>query len=330
MHSKFCILDSKRAMNMAIGLPECTQFVLSYSSSDCTKLSTYFLLKRGEASLHRISTIAESRFAIYRINGTRAPFPNILLEYLWFCRILTHHVFLICWTHMELPIHRTTKSDCFVVAMDELPGATAEDYCSHISNSVGNLARVYSHFHDDTDYKRTNHCTHLLIVLLQICLLNKSWNKSLNELKCHLHPLDTIATDTIAALKMCSEQNIVGKVWGKDCIARNIVLAINKLRFKNGKGDLVDLQHFCIDEKLPHGIIPQYRGNRLHILFHICIQYHSMLIKLFETGTSCGGLRSSILANFVTDTVQVEMQVLGLIGKILTGPWMKAFYTSSV
>ena len=38
--------------------------------------------------------------------------------------------------------------------MDELPGATAEDYCSHISNSVGNLARVYSHFHDDTDYKR--------------------------------------------------------------------------------------------------------------------------------------------------------------------------------
>ena len=28
--------------------------------SDCIKLSTYFLLKRGEASLHRISTFAES------------------------------------------------------------------------------------------------------------------------------------------------------------------------------------------------------------------------------------------------------------------------------
>ena len=32
----------------------------------------------------------------------------------------------------------------------------------------------------------------------------------------------------------------------------------------------------------------------------------------------------------VSDTAQVEMHVLGLIGKILTEPWMKAFYTSSV
>ena len=37
--------------------------------------------------------------------------------------------------------------------MDELPGATAEDYCLHISDSVDNLARVYLHFHDDTDYQ---------------------------------------------------------------------------------------------------------------------------------------------------------------------------------
>ena len=50
-------------------------------------------------------------------------------------------------------IHITTKSDCFVVAVDELPGATAEDYCLHISNSVDNLARVYLHFHDGTDYQ---------------------------------------------------------------------------------------------------------------------------------------------------------------------------------
>ena len=32
--------------------------------------------------------------------------------------------------------------------MDELPGATAEDYCLHISNSFDNLAKVYSLFHE--------------------------------------------------------------------------------------------------------------------------------------------------------------------------------------
>ena len=65
----------------------------------------------------------------------------------------------------------------------------------------------------------------------------------MNELNCHLHPLDSIAKETRAALKTC-EQNIVGKVWGRDFIAGNIVLAMNKLRFKMEKGILLDLQHF--------------------------------------------------------------------------------------
>ena len=52
--------------------------------------------------------------------------------------------------------------------------------------------------------------------------------------------------------------------------------------------------------------------------------------NFLEIGTLCGGLRASLLADFVTETALVEMQVLGLIGKILTGPWMRTFYTSSV
>ena len=185
-------------------------------------------------------------------------------------------------------MHITTKSDCFVVAVDELPGATAEDYCLHISNSFDNLARVYSHFHKAeyqivrkqiianisntlTDRVATHHAA--------IQLLDTSWNKSLNELNCHLHPLDSIAKETrAAALKTC-EQNIVGNVWGRDCIAGSIVLAMNKLRFKNGKGDPRGFATFLYNEQLPRGIIPRYRGNRLHILFHICgiyVQYHSV------------------------------------------------------
>ena len=223
-------------------------------------------------------------------------------------------------------IHITTKSDCFV---NELPGATAEDYCLHISNSFDNLARVYSHFHEAeyqtvrkqiianisntlTDRVATKHAA--------IQLLDISWNKSLNELNCHLHPLHSIAKETRTTLKTC-EQNIVEKVWGRDYIAGNIVLAMNKLRFKNGKGDPRGFATFLYNEQLPCGIIPRYRGNRLHILFHICgiyVKYRSALANFLETGTLCGGLRASLLADFVTETALVEMQVLGLIGKILS------------
>ena len=37
-----------------------------------------------------------------------------------------------------------------------------------------------------------------------------------------------------------------------------------------------------------------------------------------ETGSLFGGLRASLLADYVTETALVEMQMLGLIGKILS------------
>ena len=55
---------------------------------------------------------------------------------------------------------------------------------------------------------------------------------------------------------------------------------------------------FLFNKQLPRGIIPRYRGNRLHILFHTCgiyVQYHSVLANFLETGTLCGGLRASLL-----------------------------------
>ena len=59
------------------------------------------------------------------------------------------------------------------------------------------------------------------------------------------------------------------------------------------------------------------------------MEHHAVLKMYLEKGTSCGGLRASIFADFVFTTAEVEMQVLGLIGKLLTGPLMKAFYTSA-
>lgn len=164
-----------------------------------------------------------------------------------------------------------------------------------------------------------------------IQLVNAAWDKSLNELNCHLHPLDSIATKARSALKQC-ERGASGNVWGSDCVAGNIVLQMNKLRFKDGKGDPQGFKSFLDDAGLPRGLVLRYRGNRLHVLFHICgvyIQYHSLFTKYLEQGTGCGGLRASVLADFVSIQGHVEMQVLGLLGKLITGPWMKKFYTAA-
>eukprot|EP00112_Aurelia_sp_Birch-Aquarium-sp1_P026671 Seg9612.1 transcript_id=Seg9612.1/GoldUCD/mRNA.D3Y31 product="hypothetical protein" protein_id=Seg9612.1/GoldUCD/D3Y31 len=83
--------------------------------------------------------------------------------------------------------------------------------------------------------------------------------------------------------------------------------------------------------KLPQGILPRYRGNRLHIVFHLCgiyVQHHNIFSEFFKDGNSCGGLRKSILEDFQSDIAKTEMTVLGLLGKMLSGPWMKTLCVS--
>ena len=84
-------------------------------------------------------------------------------------------------------------------------------------------------------------------------------------------------------------------------IAR-VVLIVRHAWEKGGGGCVSVLASgfatFLYNKQLPRGIIPRYRGNRLHILFHTCgiyVQYHSVLANFLETGTLCGGLRASFL-----------------------------------
>ncbi|XP_065668753.1 uncharacterized protein LOC136088603 [Hydra vulgaris] len=141
-------------------------------------------------------------------------------------------------------VHLTTESVCMVVAIDQLPGGTAYDYQSHITKSVDNLAKLHSDFYQlqftdvrstvignitntMSDRVATNHAT--------VTKLNLFWQKSLNELNCHLHLLDTMTSSCKSSLKALETSK--RKLFGRDCIAANIVLQLNKLCYKDGIGD---------------------------------------------------------------------------------------------
>ena len=189
-----------------------------------------------------------------------------------------------------------------------------QNCCHEIINNISNTL---------TDRVAVNHAA--------IQKINETWDKSLNELNCHLHPLDTIASSCRAALKALETEK--GQLYGKDCMAGNLVLQMNKMRYKDGKGDPKGFTTFLDDHKLPRRNMPRYRGNRLHILFHICgkfIEHYDLFLKFLRTGTvSCGGLQASIRSDFANETAKLRLQVLGLLGKLLSGPWMQKFYTSA-
>ncbi|KAG1655884.1 Protein bric-a-brac 2 [Nymphon striatum] len=238
-------------------------------------------------------------------------------------------------------IHITFASAmCLVIAIDQLPGGTADDYFLHVTSSVDHLARIYSSFHQGESYEKTRNkliscisntmTDRVAVNHATIVLLNSFWGKTLTELNCHLHPLDSISTNVRSALNNIEADK--GKLFGKDCFAGNIVLQINKMRYKDGKGDPLGFKLFLQANELPIGFIPRYRGNRLHIFFNICgklFAYHDKFLTFLQSGTACGGLRASLREDFVSMIGITELHVCGLIGKLLTGPWMVTFYTSS-
>ena len=245
-------------------------------------------------------------------------------------------------THVN-EIHFTMSSSrhTLCAAVDELPGGTAADYHDHVCNTVDHLASVYSHIHKEeysevrekmvsnisttlTDRCPANHAT--------VLLLNETWNKSLHELNCHLHPLDSIATKTRQALKECErEKGLPKKLKGVDSLAADIVVQLDKMRFRDGKGDPKGFKIFLEENNLPKGLLPRYRGNRLHILFHSCgllFLHYDLFVSFLGKGVGLGGLRACLREDFNSVGCCVELQVIGLLGKLLTGPWMRVFYTA--
>ena len=198
-------------------------------------------------------------------------------------------------------IHFTTKTDCVDGAVDELPGGTGEDYANHITQTVDSLAETYCYF-NDADYQtaRGNVISNITSTMsAALRLVQAAWKKPLHELNCHLHPLDTIASSTRTTLKRLEESR--GKLYGSDGIVANVVLQVTKLRFKDGTGDPKGFVTFLRTKDLPCSFLFRYRGNRLHILFKIggiFIEHYEVLKEFFLSGTSCGGLRSSILKDF--------------------------------
>ena len=96
---------------------------------------------------------------------------------------------------------------------------------------------TYAYFHEDIFFQET--CTKIINnicnTMTGLNLVSAAWNKALNEINCHLHQRDSIASSTRSALKKLEESK--EKLYGKDCIAAIVVLQMNKLRFKDSKGD---------------------------------------------------------------------------------------------
>jgi hypothetical protein len=243
-------------------------------------------------------------------------------------------------------IHATSKEKAVVLALDQLAGGTATDYADHVVKTVEHLAQTYCSINTkinqeqgELSVKEVNKTmqSHIKCSLTDraaanhaaIRIVTEEFGSTLVEINCHLHPLDTIATKSKTALKSLEPTGVKSKLFSGTCRAERVIIAMNKMRFKDSKGDPHGFRVFLTDLNLSLSLITRYRGNRLHILFRLAatyIQYHQELKFYLEKKSD---LKTGLIEEFYSTEIISQLQVLGVFGKVLTGPWMKTFYRNA-
>ena len=165
-----------------------------------------------------------------------------------------------------------------------------------------------------------NHC---VVESLQLAL-----DTDLLELKCNIHPLDGIAKKCVDTLKLYdAERNVTSDTFGKDACAIKFIYGMTKMRFKQWKGDQAGFKEFMRQEYIRPGMIVRYVGNRYHVMFHLAAVFFHLkekLLKYLDNTCRCAtGFRSALQKDLKNEQILLQLQALGLMEKLVTGPWMQ-------
>ena len=238
-------------------------------------------------------------------------------------------------------VHLNFSSDeSLVLQVDVLPGGTTTDYTNHICQSFTDITQTYSAYGGDdfvplhksvvgkltssiSDRVVVNHCVNVA--------LETKLGIELHELKCNVHPLDGLASQTRKTCQQIDKSSgFKGSLFGREGAVVNVIYSLSKMRYKNGRGDPKGFKSFLMQNKIAAKMIPRYVGNRMHILFHLAGTFYSLREKLLTYLTdycNCNsGLKTGLIKDLSNPLIQIQLKAIGILGKLLTGPWMTIMY----
>lgn len=229
-----------------------------------------------------------------------------------------------------------------VLQVEILTGGTTADYVQHICQALKDITTTYAefkqidhvHFHHSvinklkstlSDRVNVNHCVRVKLEEDLDCVLL--------ELKYNVHPLDGLASEARKCFKsLDKESNFHGSVLGQETAAVNVIYGLSKMHYKYGTGDPKGLKHFMKTNDIKGSMMTRYVGNRMHVLFHLGGTFYFLrekLLSYLQKSCNCQtGFRTSLLKDLSSPYLQMQLKALGLVGKLLTGPWMVVLYSN--
>lgn len=228
-----------------------------------------------------------------------------------------------------------TKRTYLTLSVAHLAGGTTDDYTTHTQRSLSETADTYAQYKGEETAGVLNtvqsHITASIAdrVVVNKCVaeqLKKSINPELVAYHCNVHPLDSIASKSRAALK---DTGVKGSVYGQYCAASNLLINLSKLRYKQGKGDPVAFKAFFKSRAIPLKLFLRYVGNRLHILFHLAGTYfHLQELVIDLLSNFCaprGGLTAALLKEMQNPIIPSHLQSWVCLVKYSQAPGWTCF-----
>ena len=164
-------------------------------------------------------------------------------------------------------------------------------------------------------------CKHLTNTLCDrvVQRLQEILEIELLELKCNIHPLDGVAKKSSNILHIYDE-NITSDTFGRKCCAVNFIIAINKMRYKQCKGNPSGFKLFWRQDNIKSSIIVHNVGNHYVPPSWCVVLFNGKVFDVLDTRLS----KQNKFKDIPTKRFKLSLQLraLGIIGKLVTGPRM--------
>ena len=230
----------------------------------------------------------------------------------------------------------------FTIALDELAGGTSDDYCDHVCSTINYIAELYSKFNDQpmsevhntmighmkstlTDRASVNHAT--------VRKINKKWGKTLNVMYCHLHPLDTVASEVKKTLRKMEENTDDRQLSSAGCVSEKVLAAFDRLRYSDNIGDPRGFKIHLANCGMKKGAVQSTRGNRLYIFFNQAELHANNRDVFSQYVTSHCPKNIDYLEKLRHDynmaMTQEQLQSVAILSQMLSAPWMRRFYRNA-
>nr|XP_054756519.1 uncharacterized protein LOC129262428 [Lytechinus pictus] len=218
-----------------------------------------------------------------------------------------------------------SKEKTFLVGVSQQVGGAADEYVRTIEEACDAISP------DILCNKTTNTMTDRCITNDSVDKkLEKEKNIHLNKFRCAMHPLDTIAKEVNKALKKMDDVHDRTRKMpfnkGGECNVQAFIRVGSKLFNSESCGDSTDLRSF-LKGRGHQKVLPRWVGNRFDILFSSAgLLYHigPSIVEYFRTVTKPSNDLHRSFVNAWNDKNICHLRCLGLMGHLVTHPWMEA------